>query len=422
MRIIVFIFILIILTAVSCKDTYNRDNFSTKKEETKGVDPVRVEYISYHKDDAHTDIYYRFSSKDLIYSKTGSDDFTCDVKINYRIFNYTDEKILLDSGTVKISDINNDNSVKDLSGIIPLNLLHGGKYRIKLRLTDNKKDITTEDEMIIDKTHPRSRQNFLIGDAESGAMFYHYFPSAELIRISSERNKGKQITFRYYNNEFIIAPPPYSDFKFQQFSYKADSIFALPVDDSGYVELKTKPKGFYHCITDTSSKEGLTIFRFEKYYPEIATAEALVEPLRYLTTGEEYKKLTSAKDKKIAVDDFWLERCGSRERAREIIRVYYGRVEEANRKFGSYMEGWKTDRGMIYIIFGNPKYLDKSNDSESWIYGDRYSSQSIRFDFLKVNNPFTDNDFYLQRLSQYKPKWHVAVDTWRAGRAYVHER
>lgn len=259
-------------------------------------------------------------------------------------------------------------------------------------------------------------------DAETGNVYYHYFPSTELTRISSIRNKGKSITFRYYNKEFIIAPPPYSDFKFQQFSYKADSIFTSTIDDSGYVELKTKKKGFYHCLTDTSTKEGLTIFRFEKHYPKIATAEALVDPLRYLTTGEEYKKLTTATDKKVAVDDFWLERCGSRERAREIIRIYYGRVEEANRKFGSYMEGWKTDRGMIHIIFGIPKYVDKSNDSESWIYGDRYSSQSIRFDFLKVNNPFTDNDYYLQRLSQYKPKWHIAVDTWRAGRAYVHER
>lgn len=162
MKYSVHIFFFISIVAVSCKDTYNKDNFSTKKEETKGVDPVKVEYIAIHVNDELTKILFRFSSKDLIYSKTGSENFTCDVKINYRIFHSNDEKILIDSGTVKISDINNDNTIKDLSGEIPVKLLHGGKYKVKLRLTDNKKDITTEDELSIDKALPRSRQNFFI--------------------------------------------------------------------------------------------------------------------------------------------------------------------------------------------------------------------------------------------------------------------
>lgn len=422
MKTIFYIIVSVLLMAASCKDTYQKDHFTTKKEETRGVDPVKAEYLPYHVDDNLTKLFFRFSSKDLIYSKTGSDNFTCDVKISWRVFSWENDKVMLDSGTVKITDINNENETKEIKGEIDLKLNHGGKYRLKMRLTDTKKDITTEDELIVDKLLPRSRQNYKVYDAEQGNMFYHYFPSVELLRIESKRNSVKPMTVRYYNKEFIIAPPPYSDFKFQQFSWKADSVFTVRIDDSGFVELKTKKKGFYHCQTDTVTKEGLTLFRFEKNYPRITTADALVEPLRYLTTGEEYKTLNTAKDKKVAVDDFWLDRCGSRERAKEIIRLYYGRVEDANRKYASYIEGWKTDRGMIYIIFGTPKYVDKTNDSETWFYGDRYSSQSVRFDFLKVNNPFSDNDYYLQRLGSYKPKWHLAVDAWRSGRAYVHER
>ena len=42
----------------------------------------------------------------------------------------------------------------------------------------------------------------------------------------------------------------------------------------------------------------------------------------------------------------------SLERAKELIKNYYGRLQHANLFFTSYLEGWKTDRGMIFMIFG----------------------------------------------------------------------
>ncbi|HCA83184.1 MAG TPA: GWxTD domain-containing protein, partial [Flavobacteriales bacterium] len=82
--------------------------------------------------------------------------------------------------------------------------------------------------------------------------------------------------------------------------------------------------------------------------------------------------------------------------------------------------GWKTDRGMIYLIFGEPAFIDRTTDSETWIYGDRFSTASLRFNFLKIQNPFSDNDFLLQRMPVYKPEWYKAVDVWRSGRVYYY--
>ena len=109
---------------------------------------------------------------------------------------------------------------------------------------------------------------------------------------------------------------------------------------------------------------------------------------------------------------------GNQEKTRSLIKKYYGRVIEANKYFSSYTEGWRTDRGMIYILFGSPGTVYKSAESESWIYGTPNSTLALNFFFIKVNNPFTDNDYTLSRSPTYESSWYRAVEIWRQGRVY----
>ena len=107
---------------------------------------------------------------------------------------------------------------------------------------------------------------------------------------------------------------------------------------------------------------------------------------------------------------------GSRERAREAIAAYYGRVESADRHFTSYTQGWKTDRGLVHIIFGTPTTIRKDDRSETWIYGDETNLMSLMFAFHKRDDPFSDNDLVLQRDPQLKTAWYRNVESWRNGR------
>jgi GWxTD domain-containing protein len=43
----------------------------------------------------------------------------------------------------------------------------------------------------------------------------------------------------------------------------------------------------------------------------------------------------------------------------EAFEEYYGRVEQANRRFKSYTEGWLTDMGRVYIIYGEPTNVER---------------------------------------------------------------
>ena len=82
------------------------------------------------------------------------------------------------------------------------------------------------------------------------------------------------------------------------------------------------------------------------------------------------------------------------------------------------MEGWKSDRGIIYIIFGVPNVVYKHKNYENWIYGEENNMMSLSFVFHKVDNPITDNDFVLSRSPVFKNNWFRAVDSWRSGRIY----
>jgi GWxTD domain-containing protein len=43
----------------------------------------------------------------------------------------------------------------------------------------------------------------------------------------------------------------------------------------------------------------------------------------------------------------------------EALEEYYGRIEVANERFRSYNEGWLTDMGRVYIIYGEPLTVER---------------------------------------------------------------
>ena len=73
------------------------------------------------------------------------------------------------------------------------------------------------------------------------------------------------------------------------------------------------------------------------------------------------------------------------EQAKELIRIYYNRVFFSNYYFTSDREGWKTDSGMIFIVYGPPNTFYKSEDEEKWGY------------FMKQGRI---NYFYIQEIRQ----------------------
>lgn len=99
----------------------------------------------------------------------------------------------------------------------------------------------------------------------------------------------------------------------------------------------------------------------------------------YIATRQEkakYKKLFTTESKRDFLIDFWKRRGANTQMEANVYRrEYIGRVERANNKYGSGIrEGWKTDRGRIFIIYGEPSEYERHiNDIgarpyEIWYY------------------------------------------------------
>jgi GWxTD domain-containing protein len=156
------------------------------------------------------------------------------------------------------------------------------------------------------------------------------------------------------------------------------------------------------------------------------TPEAMIEPLAYLATEDELNEMRTARRPKVALDEFWIKCGGNVEKARELIRIYYTRVLYANYYFTSYKEGWRTERGMIYLIYGPPDKVYKNPEGESWGYrkpviksswGTRYKvkDEYLYFTFKKKKSTFSDNDYFISRSETLVTYWEQAVASWKKG-------
>jgi GWxTD domain-containing protein len=190
-----------------------------------------------------------------------------------------------------------------------------------------------------------------------------------------------------------------------------DSIFVLPAGQY----FSPDKQGLYLFQADSSGTSGVSLVVTDRQYPEPREITDLTEPLIYISTRREFETLKEDLSNKQALDKFWLSTLESPETARAAIKSYYQNVEEANLLFTSYKEGWKTDRGMIYIILGRPITVKKGPDTEIWSYLD-IDGDEINFQFNKVSNIFSNNHYELFRDKSYDRTWFIAIDRWREGR------
>lgn len=203
------------------------------------------------------------------------------------------------------------------------------------------------------------------------------------------------------------------------------------LSEGGYVAIEhyfsNLPRGNYRFTVEGETDNDQELYKARDFsikspsYPALQTPYELARPLIYLMNPKQYKKLLAINDRdslKAAVDRFWLKNIGNRSRAKKTIELYYSRVQEANKLFSNFKEGWKTDRGMIYILFGPPWYEQKHHQKLSWSYTYDISDPNLNFSFrrVKVNSEFFPFDYYmLNRKNSYYTIVNRQKSLWLSG-------
>ncbi len=212
-----------------------------------------------------------------------------------------------------------------------------------------------------------------------------------------------------YRQEFPSALPPFSKNKATQDPLlMPDSSFDMR---SGQAMVFDK-EGLYLFQSDTLAAEGIAFRVAGGAFPKYTRIEELTLPLIFVSSQEEYSELLSANGDKLKFDRVILSITRDKDRAKRFMRSYYLRVEQANQYFPSFKEGWKTDRGMTFIVFGFPDEIRKTSQNETWYY----KSERKKFTFVKKGSVYDPANYVLIRDEDFSEWWYTTVDLWRKSR------
>ncbi|MDR9373877.1 MAG: GWxTD domain-containing protein [Schleiferiaceae bacterium] len=384
---------------------------------------LRPHFVVEHLNDTLSRVHYRLESANLLYIR-GSEgpSYQARYAISYALTKSIESAALLDSNKTVYTDGSASPPDKVIRGSFTVNTpsLSTGQqyYHLQVKMRDLHRGTSFQNYIQLDKSSLNQRQYFHFTDTAGRLLYKRHLPPGVPFRLKHNSLSPAFYYVSVYDRDFPMAKPPYSDDASPSFDIDPDTTYRVAAD----AVLKLPHRGFFHFRMDTSQWAGFTLRSFYPAFPYVAKGAHLAPPLRYLTTAKEYDRLSQKmgqpKEVKQWVDRFWQNRTGSGASAKQLIESYYERVEQANRIFTSYLEGWKTDRGILYIIYGPPDKVFPSSSGETWVYGNQTSSLSYVFNFTKVSNPFSDNDYELERDRRYRFGWGKAIESWRNGYTY----
>lgn len=228
--------------------------------------------------------------------------------------------------------------------------------------------------------------------------------------------------------------PSSSEIEYKGIDYRGytvidETVRYLEQPGSILIEFKysTVDVGNYRFEVNTLDQNGESLYKARDFairsenFPTLLTARELAEPLIYLMSAGQYEELMSIEDPvliKENMDRFWLSNIGSMRRARLVINKFYDRVEKANIQFTNFKEGWKTDRGKIYILFGPPWYADRTMSKLMWSYTHNISDTEYNFVFTRhtsLNEFFPFEHYLLERRTNYHRLEFRQKQLWLSG-------
>jgi len=412
-----FYIILIFVFATSCttyQNTSGSRNMNVSFIYNPGSTPVHPQHVVFNETDTSTRIYVKIKSADLMFVPNGETS-QANLRFRYLLYNSYKTFILCDSGTI-FFHITQPSDSSDIIKSFEIKTKDTLSYFLDLTIYDVNHDCGNQIFLSVDRSQRINCNDALVTDKNHNPCFTPLRSDTDTFLLVFRKGLPAKWKVSWFQNKFGLRPAPYSLGNYNRFlPPKPDSTRVIWISDTSKFVMKNE--GIMHFYQDTL-KLGFSIMRFCQLFPEVTTPVQLLQPLRMLTTQKEFNDMNLLANKKESADKFWLDAGGNVNRARELIRVFYTRVMLANTYFTSYTEGWKTDRGLIYIIFGLPVTIYKAENIERWIYGTSQSNKTLVFNFMRQENPFTANDYVLSREEMYKISWTQAVDTWRNGRVY----
>ncbi|HEX2937046.1 MAG TPA: GWxTD domain-containing protein [Bacteroidales bacterium] len=383
---------------------------------------IRPEYSVFHTSDTLSQLMIKLDLAEILFNQANPEnELQAMLRFQYNLVDITsnnNNKEVSDSLTTVKKLVKQQGSDVIIASL-NIHAQTGKVYLLNIEVFDMLRNSGQKSFVVIDKTSAYTSQNFRVMIAGSNMpLFRSYIPDVDSVKILLRKNVDR-LYIKYARDNTTLALPPFSSQTEPAFVFAADSSWVLPYSTDKVYHFPYK--GFYLIQTDSTQSAGLFLSGYDKSYPMVKEVASMISPLEYLSTSEEFRKIKEADDPKLALDNFWLKMGDNVAVSREMIRVFYNRMFYANLYFSSYKPGWKTDRGMIYMVFGPPSYIKKTANAETWEYNIKEEASNLTIKFIKAASPYSFNHYIMQRSDEYTPYWRMAIDSWRSGRVFTLE-
>ena len=251
---------------------------------------------------------------------------------------------------------------------------------------------------------------YIVKNLSDEVIFTNVIAVGQDVKVFGGFGTEQTVNVEFYRAKKYVALPPYLSSPVNAPNIP-DSVFSYTFGE----KLHLSEPGLYALGSTLKNEKFGIVVTDNTSYPSVTKVADMLEPMKLLCTEREYAAIDTSDALKRSIDAFWLGLSKSEKGAKEQIRVFYSRVALANMLFPSAVEGWKTDRGMIYIMLGPPTVVNITPNSEEWVYGSGEQGMMVTFE----NNSGIRNDFSLLRSNMYQSIWQQVTATWRSGKIFT---
>ncbi len=395
----IFLFSLMLVLNVS--NIFSQEN-NTSKVNKSILDAIYYQdYVNFLSDKpglSKVDVFIQVPYKNVQFVKS-SQGFTAKYSITASVFDSTKKKLIVEktwNETVNVMDYNLATS-KDNYNLSKRSFdLTPGVYIIRTMLQDKdskqeaigenlfivktyKDNILLSDILFVSNSDLNQRKNEIIPNVSrnipSAKQRIKFYFEVYVLDTLGTRNT---IEYSVVNSDNLTIHKEVEDrdlktgvtkivYTLKEFPFEL-GVYTLIVSvlDSNQTVLTKTTKSFYShwkglpsVITDIDKAIAQTVY--------IANPDEM----EFMEDGENTKEKTKR------FLDYWKKKDPSpNNEENEIFDEYFRRIAYSNENFSNYIEGWRSDRGMVYTILGSPNNIDRhpfeydSKPYEVWEYYD----------------------------------------------------
>lgn len=340
------------------------------------------------------DAYILVPYKNLQFVKSGQ-GFTAKYSVSVSVFDEKKENLIVEKSwneTINVIDFSQTTSKLNYNIGLKSFELKPGNYVFRTIVTDSDspKEVKSENNFKVRELNPQLDMSDVLFITKSNLPDSKILPN--ISRNVTLSDYGLQFYYEIFSNDSLMK---ICTVEYEILDKESQVIFKKSFAKEVYfgknqileqftdVKLNLGPFILRVILKDENMK---TTFVFNKAFfsrwaglpSSVYDLDKAISQMVYIAAPQELNKIkeSSSQEEKLKnFIEYWKQKDPSpNNEENEVFDEYFRRVNFANENFSNYNEGWKTDRGMVYIILGTPNNINRhpfeydSKPYEIWEY------------------------------------------------------